>query len=135
MSSDIRTYLVERFRSDADTLRQRAAALGSAAKPAAGPDAILSRRMADACDDVAHLAELLPVDCTLVEMLTALQALIPELNRRANAPELNSVPAIRSVYVGAATRVQELIAAESRSGAEVADDFEDDFEDEEGDIE
>ena len=132
MSSDIRSYLVERFRSDAETLRQRAAAIASAPKPPAGPDASLSRRMADACDEVANLAELLPTECSVEEMLVALRGLVPELNRLANAPELNTVPAIRSVYAGAATRVQELITAESRPGAEVADD---DFEDEEGDIE
>ena len=132
VSSDIRSYLVERFRSDAATLRQRAAAIASAPKPIAGPDAMLSRRMADACDEVASLSELLPTTCTLNEMLIALHGLVPELQRRANDSQLNALPAVRSVYVGAATRVQELIAAESNARGNVTDD---NFEDDDGDME
>lgn len=130
--SDIRSYLVERFRSDAATLRQRSDGLSSVSGTVVGPDAALSRHMADACDEVAGLAELLPADCSVTDILVALQHLLPELARRAADPALSAAPAVRSVYAGAATRVQELIAAESRLSGEVSPD---DFEDQEGDIE
>lgn len=113
MSADIRDYLIERFRGDAETLRQRAASLVGAKKPSPGPDAALSAAMAAACDDVVRLAEGLPINAPLNEIVSALQLMVPELTQRANAPASVAAPAIRSVYAGACTRVQELITAET----------------------
>lgn len=124
MSFDIREYLADRFRNDAETLRTRAAAMlanapagrdRSGGQSPAGPNAALSRTMADACDDVATLAEALPEDASLPTMLAALDALVPELRMRADAPALAATPAVRAVYIGAITRVQEVIAAERRA--------------------
>lgn len=120
MSVDLREYLIERFRTDATTLRQRAAAIAGAAKPAPGPDAALSRAMADACDDVATLAEQLPSRATVEEIVAALRALLPELMTRAHNTQSQKAPAIKSVYIGASTRVQELIAAELQASADSA---------------
>ena len=122
MSADIRTYLIERFRADAETLRQRADSISKAPKLGPGPDPTMSRRMADACDDVAGLAQLLPETAPLGDILVALHQMLPELSRRADNAELNSAPAVRSVYAGAATRVQELIAAESTNASAVNGD-------------
>lgn len=113
MSADIRDYLIDRFRGDATTLRQRAASLAGAKKPAPGPDATVSSAMADACDDVATLAEALPVNAPLDAIVSALQLMLPQLTNRLNAPASLASPAVRSVYAGAATRVQELITAET----------------------
>lgn len=113
MAADIRDYLIDRFRGDAETLRLRAASLAGAKKPSPGPDAALSSAMADACEDVVALAEALPPNAPLDEIVTALQRMVPELSERANAPASMASPAVRSVYAGACTRVQELIAAET----------------------
>jgi hypothetical protein len=126
MPADIREYLMERFHSDAETLRQRAAALQSAAKPATGPDAALSLAMAQACDEVAALAELLPQSAALPEMLVALNAMLPALNSRAGDPALARTPAVRAVYAGAVTRIQEVIGAEARAAAADALGYDDD---------
>ncbi len=115
MSQDIREYLIERFRADADTLRQRAVAIAGAAKPAPGPDVTLSRAMADACDDVAALAAQLPERASVDEIVDALQALLPQLAARTTSVQAQKAPALKAVYVGASTRVQELIAAELRA--------------------
>lgn len=112
--SDIREYLLDRFTTDASTLRQRADALRGAPKPSAGPDAVLSAAMADACDHVVALVEQLPVDAPVDAMLDSLKALVPKLMQIAASPEASKSPAIRAVYVGACTRAQELIAKESR---------------------
>lgn len=112
MSADIREYLIERFRGDATTLRQRATSLAGAKKPSPGPDAALSHAMATACEDVVALAEQLPVNAPLDEIVAALQAMLSELSKRANSPAASAAPALRSVYAGATTRVQELITAE-----------------------
>lgn len=112
MAADIRDYLIERFRTDGATLRQRAAAISAAPKPPPGPDAALSRGMADACDAVAALAEQLPVRASVEEIIAALKAMLPELQQHANSLQAQKSPAIKSVYVGASTRVQELITAE-----------------------
>jgi hypothetical protein len=135
MSGDIREYLTERFRSDAITLRERANALKASSKPVVGPDATLSNAMADACEHVATLAEALPQHSSLPEMLAALNALLPVLNSHAEQPSLARTPAVRAVYVGAATRVHEVIAAEARAasaaldGDNVEDNTDDDDED------
>jgi hypothetical protein len=144
MPADIRDYLMERFRSDAETLRARALMLDSAARnapKAAGPDALLSRAMADACDDIAGLAQGLPEFAPLTDILRALRELLPTLRERTDSPVALGNPAVRSVYAGAATRVQEVIAAEERSAAAAdgnvvgddRDDFDADFDDAEDD--
>lgn len=112
MSSDIRDYLIERFRSDAATLRQRAATIAAANKPAPGPDAPVSRAMADACDEVASLSEKLPERASVAEIVAALEAMLPALTTCANQPAAQKTPAVKSVYIGASKRIQELIAAE-----------------------
>lgn len=112
MSADIREYLIERFRTDGATLRHRAAAITAAPKPPPGPDAVLSRGMADACDDVVALAEQLPSRASVEEIIAALKALLPELAALGSSAQSQKWPAIKSVYVGASTRVQELITAE-----------------------
>lgn len=112
MTGDIRDYLVDRFRADAATLRQRAESLTGTSKPTAGPDASVSRAMADACDDVAELALQLPVDASVPEIVSALQALLPKLTALASRVGVTSPPALKAVYHGAATRIQELISAE-----------------------
>ncbi len=117
MSEDIREYLIERFRGDAATLRQRAASLAGAKKPSPGPDAALSTAMAVACEDVVALADQLPVNAPLDVIVTALQHMLSELAQRANAPASTASPAVRSVYAGATTRVQELISAETNASA------------------
>ena len=116
MPADIREYLLARFQTDAATLRQRADALNGESKPSPGPNALLSSAMADACDHVAALAEELPQHATVDVMLDALQALVPKLMLVANSPAATTAPAIRAVYMGACTRVQELIAAETNAG-------------------
>ena len=128
MSADIRDYLIERFRGDANTLRQRAAALVGVKKPAPGPDAAVSSAMAAACDDVATLSEQLPVNAPLDEIVRALQAMLPELVKRVNEPASAVSPAVRSVYAGACTRVQELITAETSAlaGGSAGEDDDDD---------
>ena len=115
MPSDIREYLLDRFRTDATTLRQRAEALRAAAKPSPGPNAELSAAMASACDDVVALAEELPEHAPLNVIVDALKVLVPRLLLMASSPEAVASPAIRSVYVGACTRAQELIAAEANA--------------------
>lgn len=122
MAADIRDYLIDRFRGDAETLRQRAASLAGAKKPSPGPDAALSSAMAAACEDVVALAEALPENAPLDEIVSALHRMVPELSNRANSPGAMASPAVRSVYAGACTRVQELISAEtSAMNARVAD--------------
>lgn len=130
MPADIRDYLLERFRSDAGTLRQRADSLQSSGTGSPGPDAAVSRAMANACDDVAMLAEALPQHASLAAIVSALHVMLPELTRRATAPEAMATPAVRAVYVGACTRVQEVITAETSAataeratGVDGADDW------------
>lgn len=124
MPADIREYLIERFRGDAATLRQRAASLAGVKNPSPGPDASLSTAMAVACEEVVALAEQLPVNAPLDEIVSALQNMLPELAKRANDPVAAASPAVRSVYAGATTRVQELITAETSAMASSADDNE-----------
>lgn len=115
MSTTPRDYLLSRFRSDAETLRQRAASLAAGA-PAAGPDASTSRLMAAACDDIVRMLEALPEPAPSTDRVTALHeitALIPLFEARATAE--TAQPAVRAVFSGAATRVREILAAESRA--------------------
>ncbi len=107
MASDPRTYLLDRFRGDAHTLRARAAQLAGSAPPAHGPDAEHSRRMAEACDAVTALLEVVPEP--IDEQLDALEALGPRLEARASRAGDGFV---RSVYAGAAARVVDIVAKE-----------------------
>lgn len=102
-------YLLDRFQGDADALRARSAALRSGG-PQPGPDADTSQRMATACDDVCAMLRALPASDDVTAMLDALDALVPLLEQRANAATKS--PPLRAVYVGAATRIREVIAAE-----------------------
>jgi hypothetical protein len=105
-------YLCDRFRSDADALRQRAATL-RATPPQPGPDGATSLRMADACDDVVDMVGAIPDDDDAGTMIASLTALIPLLERRAAA--VASVPPVRAVFAGAATRIREIADAEARN--------------------
>ncbi|MBL0170233.1 MAG: hypothetical protein IPP90_05780 [Gemmatimonadaceae bacterium] len=105
-----RAYLLDRFRTDASVLRQRAETLrGSPPQP--GPDADTSARMAAACDDVIGMIDAIPVTDDALAMITTLTALIPLLEQRAAA--VAGTPAVRAVYAGAATRIREVAAAET----------------------
>ena len=115
MPADIREYLLDRFRTDATTLRQRADSLNDVSKPSPGPNAALSTAMADACDHVVALAEELPQHVSVHVMLDALKVLVPKLMQVANSPTVVASPSIRAVFMGACTRAQELIAAETNA--------------------
>ena len=145
-------YLTERFRNDADTLRQRAAA-PAVAGPSRGPDAAASNRMANACDAV--IARLRRADAsrgaasgasdkavgsvlsgepdeTMLRHLTG----VAEALAREAAGERD--PWVRSVYGGAATRIADVVArtrAAWQDSAEVDTDHEmpDDLDDDPGD--
>lgn len=106
MTHDPRSYLLDRFGSDATTLRARAAEL-AAAPPRHGPDAAASERMARACDDVADRVRALPDD--VIGQLDGLEALAPVLRVLG---EQAKDPFVRSVYGGAAARVSEIVAKE-----------------------
>lgn len=128
-----RDYLLDRFRADGDTLRQRAAALRRGpAQP--GPDATTSLQMASACEDVFAMIEALPADAAVSEMLDALSALIPLMEQRAAAA---NVPPVRAVYVGAATRIREVASVERQHAVlQIAEDgvLHDDSADDEHDV-
>lgn len=106
-----REYLLSRFRTDADTLRQRAESLSSG-PPQPGPDAITSRAMASACEDVVAMVAAIPEQSDTVGMISTLTALIPLLDARAAA--VTNAPPVRAVYVGASTRIREVADAEAR---------------------
>ncbi len=112
-----RAYLLDRFRADAAALRLRAESLGSRetrrSAPTPGPDASTSARMADACDAVVAMIEAVAESMDATRMLADLGALAPLLTQRA-ALEANA-PAVRAVYLGAATRIREVEAAELRA--------------------
>ncbi len=115
MTLSARDYLLRRFRTDGATLRQRATALESGVA-SAGPNATTSRRMADACDDVVVMLERLgtaraaTTGVTHEPDLDDIAALAPALELRAAAEV--AMPPVRAVYVGAATRIREILAAE-----------------------
>jgi hypothetical protein len=119
MSVDIRDYLLERFSADASTLRQRAASMQGLKKAPSGPSAAVSSAMADACDQVVRLATGLPEDATVDEIVSALREMMPELEKLAGSQTAAANAPVRAVYMGAITRVQELIAAET--GAQKSD--------------
>ena len=103
-ADDPRGYLLDRFGTDAEALRERAVALASGAvRP--GPDETTSRAMAAACDAVvALLASLAPSD--QAPTLAAIQSVVPRL--QALAAHSAAQPAVRAVYAGAITRIREL---------------------------
>ena len=126
-----RAYLLDRFRTDAAALRQRAEFLRDGT-PAAGPDTATSRRMADACDAVIAMLEAIPDADDASTMINPLTALIPMLEQRAAAA--SGTPPVRAVYAGAATRIREIADAESRHeqshGAKPEMELEDEDDDE-----
>jgi hypothetical protein len=132
----LRAYLLDRFRTDGDTLRQRVSALRDSASrhgaPPPGPDATMSQRMASACDDVVAMIVAIPADDDLEVVADALRALIPLLDQRA--AQAAAAPPVKAVYVGAATRIREVVEAELRhargDGATVDIDDEDVDDDE-----
>lgn len=105
------TYLHDRFRADADTLRQRAVAL-RAGPPQPGPDAATSDRMADACEAVTMLMSSVPHHEDTQTMIDAILALVPQLEQRAESER--HTPPVRAVFAGAATRIREVAEAERR---------------------
>lgn len=112
MAETAREYLIHRFRGDAQSLRERMASQQRGAK-IPGPDAATSARMADACDDVVRLLEGIGAHDDITTELAALVALIPPLEDRAKAN--GSLPPVRAVYAGAATRIREVEAAEAKA--------------------
>ena len=105
-----RAYLIDRFRGDAATLRDRSATLaGGTVLP--GPDLATSRQMAEACSAVADLLDALPPADADHEM-EALLTLIPTLESRARGV---GHPPVRAVFAGAITRIREVQAAHARS--------------------
>jgi len=115
MPSEPRAYLLERFKSDAAALRQRAEMLrvrtGADAERAAGPDAATSARMASACDDVVAMLEAIPDGSDADAVLSSIAALSPLLDQRAQREA--ATPAVRAVYAGAATRIREVQQADA----------------------
>jgi hypothetical protein len=107
----LRAYLLDRFRTDGDTLRQRVSALRAGASQP-GPDAAMSQRMATACDDVVAMIVAIPDDEDHEVVASALRALIPLLEQCA--AQAAAAPPVRAVYVGAATRIREVVDAELR---------------------
>ncbi len=111
MTTTARDYLIERFESDAAMLRERVAVLARGTK-VAGPDAATSRGMADGCEEVAAMLRAIVSTGEASRDLEAVMALVPLLEHRAAEPKL--LPAVRAVYVGAATRIREVWLAEAR---------------------
>jgi hypothetical protein len=111
MTTTARDYLVERFESDAAMLRERVAVLARGTKMA-GPDAATSRGMADGCEEVAAMLRAIVSTGDASRDLEAVMALVPLLEHRGAEPKL--LPAVRAVYVGAATRIREVWLAEAR---------------------
>ena len=117
MPAGPRAYLLDRFRTDAAALRQRADALRSAARsggslqPVPGPDAATSDRMAAACDDVVAMLTAIPDGSDPAAVLSSIAALSPLLDLKAQRE--TSSPAVRAVYAGAATRIREVQQVEA----------------------
>ncbi|MCU0634612.1 MAG: hypothetical protein MUE41_07045 [Gemmatimonadaceae bacterium] len=92
---DLHALLLERFTTDATTLRERARG-----PVRAGPSHARSGEMADACDAIVALITATPAD------RDALAALGRTFDARAAAAPAATQP----VWRGAATRVRELLA-------------------------
>ena len=113
--SDPRNYLINRFSSDAKSLRARSATLRDEAARGGspGPDANASESMAAACDDVvAMLMESAPDKSVSVEIESLLQ-LLPRLKQLSATH--SEVASVRAVYDGAAARIREIEAAERKA--------------------
>ena len=120
MPLSARAYLLDRFRSDAVALRQRADALAAAPRSAklSGPDADTSRRMSLACDSVVAMIEAVPEADDAERALASLSALVPLLEH--HAAQEKGGPPVRAVYVGAATRIREVEAAEVHARQQIS---------------
>ncbi len=105
MADDPRTYLLDRFATDATTLRSRAEMLAGRPAPEHGPDAQASRAMADACDEVIAMLNGITAE-TDADLLDALDTLGPKLHSEA---EDQSNAFVRSVFAGAAARIEDIV--------------------------
>lgn len=121
MSDDPLTYLLDRFATDAVTLRARTDLLVGKPAPEHGPDGNASREMAEACEQVIAMLKDLEQQSD-DELLDALDALGPELHALSERAPNDFV---RSVYGGAATRIEQVVQRAR------GDDDEDDDEDDE----
>ncbi len=129
MADDPRTYLLDRFTTDAATLRERVAQLTGHKAPEHGPDAETSALMAEACDRVVEMLHDIPDDLDRGGLRDALLNLGPALHGHA---ERTSDPFQKSVYTGAAARIAEIVkrdAAADGDGEESMFDDGDDFDD------
>jgi hypothetical protein len=129
MPQSAREYLMHRFRGDAEALRERVAAMQRGNK-LPGPDATTSKRMADACQDVVALLEgVAPHEDAAVE-LDGIVALVSVLEHKAR--DTATLPPVRAVYAGAATRIREVQDAEAtaRSADHATDADDEDMVDE-----
>ncbi|GAB1344593.1 hypothetical protein [Gemmatimonas sp.] len=131
MPETAREYLIHRFRGDAHALRERVSALQSGAR-IPGPDLATSRQMAAACDEVADMLDAISPRDELSEEMAALGALLPLLEKKASVNA--TLPPVRAVFAGAATRIREVQAAEAQAqrsapDAEGDDELEDDIDD------
>lgn len=93
--ADVHALLIDRFTTDAETLRARAAGTGLA-----GPNAARSREMAEACEAIVQA---LRTAAATPEALT-------ESARRFETQAAAAPVAAQPVWRGAATRVRELLA-------------------------
>ena len=141
MPQTARSYLLDRFRTDAVALRQRADAMAArSAAPVPGPDAVMSRRMAVACERVVAMLDAVSEADDSAQAMATLLALVPLLEQHASNEA--SAPPVRAVYIGAATRIREVQAAESKAtesrtgagpdGAYVANGMDADIDDDAG---
>lgn len=105
MPETAREYLIHRFRGDAHALRERVSALQSGAR-IPGPDLATSRQMAAACDEVADMLDAISPRDELSEEMAALGALLPLLEKKASVNA--TLPPVRAVFAGAATRIREV---------------------------
>ena len=117
MTEDARTYLRHRFTHDATQLRERVAQLRKGTNMP-GPDANTSQRMAEACDEVVAMLESLPQGADSARIVESLLALVPQLEKRAQSA---AAPPVRAVYMGAATRLREVAAAEAKAAESFGD--------------
>lgn len=111
MTAHPTAYLIDRFTTDASTLRARAAQLAGQQAPPHGPSAESSARMADACEEVLALLGSASAE-DILAALDALNALRPTLDARALSA---ADPFVRSVYAGAAARIADIVEQETGS--------------------
>ncbi len=77
----------------------------------------MSLRMANACDAVVAMIDAVPEAPDAARALGAIAELIPLLEHRAAQEQ--GAPPVRAVYLGAATRIREVQAAESKAAESV----------------